>query len=183
MKELISRRLGTASWVALTALLLAFGLTAFAAPAAAAEHRLGGGVHYWRTLDEIGDDFDDIDEDGLSALLSYQFVPGGLIKFQVDAEYFEKGFGGTEDDAISPQVYVLLGGTIYAGVGAGIIYSDNFDDGESDVFYAARLGLDMTLLPRLHLDINANYRNTEWDQLEEADTDTITLGAVVRFAF
>lgn len=181
MTESTSRRPGLA---ALTALLLAFALaTSLAAPAQAVEHRIGGGVHYWRTLDEIGDDFGDIDEDGLSALVSYQLAPSGLLKFQVDAEYFEKGFGGAEDDAISPQVYVLLGGTVYAGVGAGIIYSDNFDDGESDPFYAARLGLDMTLLPRLHLDINANYRTTDWDELEEADTDTITLGAVVRFAF
>lgn len=184
MTEPTSRRPGEAAWVALAGLLLAFGLTTLcAAPAQAVEHRIGGGVHYWRTLDEIGDEFGDIDEDGLSALLSYQLAPGGLIKLQVDAEYFEKGFGGAEDDAISPQVYVLLGGTVYAGVGAGIIYSDNFDDGESDIFYAARLGLDMTLLPRLHLDVNANYRTTDWDELEEADTDTITLGAVVRFAF
>jgi hypothetical protein len=181
MTESISRRPG---FLLLAALLLALGLTA-PFTAAHAEHRLGGGVHYWRTLDEIGDEIGggDIDEDGLSALVSYQYAPGGLLKFQIDAEYFEKGFGGAEDDAISPQVYVLVGGTVYAGVGAGIIYSDNFDDGESDPFYAARLGLDMRLLPRLHLDVNANYRTTEWDNLEDADTDTITLGAVVRFAF
>ena len=152
-----------------------------APPAAAAEHRIGGGVHYWKTVDDLADDDFDVDEDGLATVLSYQYVPGGLLRLEVDVEYFEKGFGGSTDAAYSPQVYLVLGSGWYAALGGGVIYSSDFEDDVSDPFYAARLGLDMELLPRLHLDLNANYRFDAWSELENADTDTVTLGAVVRF--
>ena len=55
-------------------------------------------------------------------------------------------------------------------------------DGEtSDMFYAAKIGVDITILPKLSLDINANYRFDDWDLIDEAETDTVTLGALVRF--
>jgi hypothetical protein len=163
-----------------------------AAPAAA-EHRLGFGFHYWKTIDELVDDgsdaFDEIEDDGLSQVFSYQYVPGGLIKFEVDLEYFDKGFGGATGASWSPQVWVLAGSSIYGGVGVGVTYGKNegfadWDEAEfSDPYYAARAGFDLLLLPRLHLDIGANYRFDAWSELEDADTDTLTLGAVARFAF
>ena len=53
--------------------------------------------------------------------------------------------------------------------------------------FALRAGLDIEVLPNLRLDINANYRFLDWDNVKELDkkinTDTITFGAAVRFAF
>ena len=164
-------------------LMITLTLAAFAgAPATAAEHLLGGGVHYWQTVDDLADEgFETIDDEGESFVLSYQYVPAGLVKLQIDAEYFEKGFGGAAEEAIAPQVYLLVGNRLYAGVGIGMTYSDEFEDSWSDPFYAARVGLDFAILPRTHLDLNANYRANAFSQLDEADTDTVTLGAVLRF--
>ncbi|HYG65581.1 MAG TPA: hypothetical protein VEL74_23565 [Thermoanaerobaculia bacterium] len=153
-----------------------------AAPAAAAEHRLGGGVHYWKTVDELADDDFDIDDEGVAWVASYQYVPVGLFKLEVDVEYFPSGFGGSPETAWSPQLYLVLGGKLYGAVGAGVVFSEGYEDSPSDPFYAARLGLDLTLLPRTHLDVHANYRFNDWNEFEQADTDTITLGALLRFA-
>jgi opacity protein-like surface antigen len=46
--------------------------------------------------------------------------------------------------------------------------------------------LDFELIPYMHLDINANYRFENWDDdkfFKDVDTDTVTVGAVVRFEF
>jgi hypothetical protein len=164
-------------------LMTILALAAFAGvQPASAEHRLGGGVHYWQTVDDLADDgFDTIDDEGESFVLSYQYVPTGLFKLQIDAEYFEKGFGGAAEEAFAPQLYLIAGNRIYAGIGIGMTYSKDFEDSWSDPFYAARMGLDFAILPRTHLDLNANYRTNAFSQLDEADTDTVTLGAVLRF--
>jgi hypothetical protein len=165
----------------LLGLVILAGLSALSAGAAhAADHSLGLGVHYWRAVKDLDSSFD---RSGAAGMFSYQYIPAGLFKLEVDLEYFPKGFGGADDTAWSPQVYVLLGNRLYAGVGAGVIYSQGFSDEFSDVFYAARIGTDFALLPRTHLDVNANYRFKDWNQLDQADTDTITLGAVLRIRF
>lgn len=145
----------------------------------AAEHRIGVGVHYWTALDDFVDDFD-VDEDGLAYLLSYQYRPGGLVSFELDLEYFPDGFGGATDGTLSPQAYVLFGRGLYVGVGIGVSMSDDFQDDVSDLFYAARVGFNLTLLPRVVLDINANYRANAFDELDNFDSDAITLGASLR---
>lgn len=169
--------------LALAALALAILVPALAA---AGEHRLGFGYHYWTTLDDIEvDNLSDIDDNGSSAVFSYQYLPGGLIKLEVDVEYFADGYSGSTTKAYAPQVYLLFGGTLYAGVGIGATRSDGFADGDewSDPWYAARAGLEFSLLPRVRLDINANYRADAFKELEEAESDSITLGASVRIAF
>jgi hypothetical protein len=158
-------------------LCLAFQGLTFPAKACGAGQSLGLGVHYWRAVKELSSSFD---RSGAAGMLSYQYIPVGLFKIEGDLEYFPKGFGGADTTAWSPQVYLLVGNRLYAGVGAGAIYSDSFDGKLSDVFYAARLGTDFVVLPRLHLDINANYRFKDWNQIDQASTDTITLGAVLR---
>lgn len=151
-------------------------------PAAAAEHRLGIGAHYWRTVDQVVDDRGEIDDSGLSWLVSYQYVPS-LLRFELDLEVFPQGFGGSTDTAYSPQAYVLLGAGLYGGLGVGVTTS-NFDGGSvSDPYWAARAGFDRQIVPGVHLDINANYRFHAWSELEGADTDTVTLGAIARVAF
>lgn len=159
-------------------------LFSIASPAIAAEHRFGAGVHYWKTLDEIEDELPDfaVDEDGLTGVLSYQYV-AGLMRFELAAEYFESGFQGAEDWAVAPQAYILVGRGLYGGVGVGVTYAD-FDDGSwSDPYFIAKVGFDMLLLPKIHLDINADYRFAEWEQIDDYDTETITLGATVRVSF
>jgi hypothetical protein len=173
----------------LASLLPGIALVLAASPAAAVEHRLGAGVHYWKTLAELEDDgFNLTDEEGFSFILSYQFVPVRLLKLEVDFEYFPEGFGGSAsgEDALSPQVYVLLGGKLYAGAGVGVVYSDGYSTGDNptDPFYALRVGVDIPLLPRrARLDLNANYQFDQWNQYEQADTDTITLGGMIRAVF
>jgi hypothetical protein len=150
-------------------------------PAAAADQTFGAGIHYWRTVNELADR--SFDRSGAAGMLSYQYLPAGIFTLEADLEYFPKGFGGADDAAWSPQVYVLIGHRLYAGVGAGVIYSQSFSGEVSKVFYAARVGTDFAILPRLHLDINANYRFNDWNQLDQASTDTVTLGALLRLHF
>lgn len=167
--------------IGIVALLVVCGVVA-SAPAEAAEKRLGFGVHYWRTVDDLDDEgVDDIEDDGVSYLGSYQVLPGGLLSFELDLEYFEEGFGGSTDSVFSPQAFVLIGHGLYAGVGVGVSYSSGFEDDFSDPFYLARVGFNMELLPKLFLDINANYQANAFNELDEADTDAITLGALLRF--
>lgn len=173
------------NWLKAAGLALA-GVIATAAPVRAGEHRLGFGYHHWETVDDLGlDDLDDIDDEGSSTVFSYQYLPGGLVRIEVDVEYFADGYGGSIEKAYAPQFYVLFGRFFYAGVGIGATQSDGFPDGDdwSDPWYAARAGLDILLVPKLHLDVNANYRADAFSALEEAETDALTLGASLRIAF
>jgi hypothetical protein len=168
-----------------TVLALCLASLVFAPGADAAEHFFGGGIRYFQTLDDIEiDDLGKIDAEGNSWILSYQANPAGLLKFELDLEYFDDVFGGVTGEVYSPQLLVLVGGNLYGGVGAGVYYlSDNpVGDDTSDVFYVGRLGLQLTLLPRIHLDLNANYQTDAFDKIfDGADSDAITLGAMVRF--
>ncbi len=150
----------------------------------AAEHRLGLGVHYWKTLDDLaGDRFRDIKDSGQAWVASYQYVPGGLFRFEIDLEYSRDGFGGSSRSSYSPVAYVLFGSGLYGGVGVGLTTSSGLMDDFSDPFYAARLGFEMKLLPGLGIDINGNYRAGAFDELEDASTNAITFGASMRFSF
>lgn len=153
------------------------------APAAlAGVHRLGAGANYWKTINNLeAKDFSDIDENGLSWLASYQYVPAGIVKFEIDLEYYPS-LGGEPKAFWSPEAFVFVGGTFYAGAGIGVYYTDGmFSD---TPFFMLRAGVDFAILPFLFLDINANYRFNDWDTFstKDLDTDTIRLGAAVRFA-
>ena len=72
---------------------------------------------------------------------------------------------------------------LFAAAGIGGYYSDsNWGD---KPFYAFRAGVNFEVLPRLYLDINADYRFEDWSGLKASDinSDTITVGAAARFAF
>lgn len=146
----------------------------------AASHHLGVGLHYWTALDDLDDQGFDLEEEGTSALLSWLIDPAGLLKFDVDLEYFGDGFGGANGAVWAPQAYVLVGGSLYGGVGVGVSYSDDFEDEFSDPYWLARVGLDLTVLPRVSLDLNANYQADSFNALDQADSDSVTLGAIVR---
>jgi hypothetical protein len=179
----MTKRLPTQIWILGTvALLAALG----AAPASAGEHRLGLGANYWQSIDELADDFD-IEEDGIAFFGTYQYRPGGLLAFEVDLEHFDEGFGGGTEEAYSPQVYFLFGSGWYAGLGAGVLYhrsgGDSSEDEFSDVFYAAKAGLNFPLVPKVYLDLGVNYRFDALEDLDEVESDVLFLGAALRFGF
>jgi hypothetical protein len=160
----------------------AFGLTCLPpAPAAeAATHRFGVGANYWTALGDI-DVTGDINKNGLSYLGSYQYVPAGIFRLELNLEYYPS-LGQNGKAFWSPEAFVLVGGTLYAGVGIGDYFNgDVFSD---TPFFMLRAGVDFAILPFLSLDINANYRFNNWDTLkaDDIDTNTIRLGAAVRLS-
>jgi opacity protein-like surface antigen len=140
--------------------------------------RLGIGVNYWKKIDEIDDSA--IDEDGFSFLASYQVAPTWFFKVEFDLELFPDLAGGPEA-VLAPELFVTFGGLFYGGAGIGIYLHDG-DWGDAP-FYMLRAGLDFPIAPRVFLDVNANYRFNDWDSLSDGDvdTDTVRLGAALRF--
>lgn len=169
-----------ALWLsAFVLLVMGHGLSS---PAAAAKHRLGLGVQFWRALDDFDDEgFSGIERDGIAWVGTYQYDPAGLFKLQLDLEYSPDGFGGSREPSLSPVAFVLLGSGLYGGVGVGISFSDGFVDNRSDPFWVARLGFDLLILPKTRLDLHADYRARAFDELDNVKTDGITLGVAVRF--
>lgn len=151
-----------------------------AAPAAAIEHRLGLGIHFWKPAGELLDDSSTGDESDLAGVLSYQLVLFRPLKLEADLEFFPNGFGGSGEEAWAPQGLIVVGDRWYAAVGAAVIYSQDLEGDLSDAIYIARLGADFPILPRLRLDVCADQRAGDLDGLTEASEDTITFVAVLR---
>ena len=153
-----------------------------ASPASAGDHYLGLGAHFWKTVDDLtGDGFDGIEDDGLAWVVSYQYDPESLLKFELDLEYYDGGFAGSPDSAVTPIGFVMVGSKLYGALGVGLTYSGGLQDDVSDPFYAARVGYVLSLLPGIRVDLNANYRAGAFNDLDQADTDAITVGAILRF--
>jgi len=143
------------------------------------QHRLGVGANYWVSLSNI--DVDDIDDNGFSYLLSYQYRRQ-LWGIEINGEYFPDRYG---KDAWAPEAYLIVGEGLYGAAGIGIINSDGkFED---EPFFALRVGLDVNIFANFYLDIAANYRFNDTAELDEddtkIDTDTVFLGATLRMAF
>ncbi|HEV8240729.1 MAG TPA: hypothetical protein VGS57_15290 [Thermoanaerobaculia bacterium] len=151
------------------------------AAASAAEHRFGLGELYWRSLDDLSSA--GLKDNGVAPYLTYQYVPEGIFKVELDLEYYRKGFGGSDSAAYSPVVFLLAEFGLYGGLGVGVTVSDGLSNNVSDPFYAARLGYDFQLVPRLHFDVNANYRADTFKGLKGYDQDSLTFGAAARVAF
>src|SRR4029079_19591105 len=109
--------------------------------------------------------------------------PEGIFKVELDLEYYRKGFGGSDSAAYSPVAFVLVEFGVYRGRGVWGEPADGLSNNVSDPFYAARLGYDFQLVPRLHFDVNANYRADTFKGLKGYDTDSLTFGAAARVAF
>lgn len=171
--------------VVAAAILAAVG--AFILPSSAraeAPNRIGVGATYWHAVKDI--DVNDVDKNGFSYLLSYQYVPSMLLRLEADLELFTTDFTGGNDPVWAPQAFVMTGlGPVYGGVGIGIYYGNG---GWTDApFYMVRAGLEFELLPKIFLDINANYRFDDWERIryfkENVNTDTVRLGMAVRLGF
>lgn len=161
-----------------------FALLALCSPlwAQQSPHSIGLGAHYWQVLDDYEDL--DFDESGIAWLAAYRY-DSGLIAFQVEVEVFPEDFGASGETVLSPQGLVILGDGLYAGLGAGILYSDG-DFAESP-FFMLRAGFNIVALGPVTLDLNANYVFTDFGEITsgdlDIDTDTITLGAMARINF
>jgi len=146
-------------------------------------NRFGVGANYWRVMDDI--DVHNIDKDGFSGLVTYQYRAAALLKLEADLEVFPKGFQGIDRAAYAPEAFLVLGSTIYGAAGVGILYAHG--DFANEPFYALRAGLDLEILPKLFLDINVNYRFAKTTDLSETakdiNTDTMMLGAALRLEF
>lgn len=172
-EERMKRLLGLLLFIALT--------TAAGDCFAAGAHRIGGGATYWVAIEDIEFEDEKVDDDGFSFLASYQYWPS-LFGLEIDVEFLPDRFG---ESAVAPEAYLLIGRTIYGGLGIGMIYSDgNFAD---EPFYAIKAGLNLELLPGLYADIYGNYRfndSAEFDKEDtDIDTDTVFLGAALRIGF
>lgn len=165
------------------AVVLGSSLNAFAGK----KHRVGGGIHYWETVDDLDDFEGQLKKSGMAYMFSYQFaaLPFGLLKLEGDLEVFPDGYGGFDKTAWAPQFYVVIGGGIYAALGMGMVYENQW----LGPFYALRAGLDIGIIPTvLYLDISANYQVAEWEAVSDVKTvkdniGSLTFGAVARVEF
>lgn len=145
--------------------------------------QLGVGASYWRSIEDTADT--DFDTDGLGWLLSARLFPESMVHLGLEVEQSPDDYAGLAEKMYAPAAYLIVGQTLYAGLGAGMYYYDGeFAD---DYFYALRVGLMFELIPSLYLDINGTYRFESFGDLDEdetnIDTDTVTLGAAVRIQF
>ena len=150
--------------------------------AAGAEHRLGLGLHYWKSVKDLPKEgFPDVDDSGVAWVGSYIFDVEGPLKFGLDLEYFGDGFGGSTSSAWAPQAFLLFGSGLYGGIGVGITLASSFDSNHSDPYFLARVGIDFPIFPRLTLDLNLNWDADAFNQLDNFDSDALTLAAIVRY--
>jgi hypothetical protein len=159
-------------WIVIALLVAPLG-------AVAGQNRIGAGVHYWTTVDNIDSDY--FDNSGLGWIVSYQRKGGEWTKLVLDVEILPDGYGGSSNTVYSPQVLVTVGSGVYAGAGIGIDYLN--DEFAEDPFYILRLGIELPILPTLFLDVNANYRFMEFQDIDALDTDVVTLAALLRLEF
>jgi hypothetical protein len=165
------------AWVALAAFLAASAIL-FQAGTASAGLRLGGGIHYLRTVGDIKDN-DQFDENaiGIMASATYGFA---MLRVEGDVEYIPD-WGGTDEAMWEPQAYALIGDLIYGGLGTGIGYIDG--EWQSEPFFALRAGVDF-VLAGLDLDVFGTYRFQKEEDLKglgSDDINAITFGALIRF--
>ena len=150
---------------------------ALAAPAQAGQ-RIGGGVHYLKTLGDIKDT-PDFDEDAFGFVASYQC---DVLIFNVEGDVeWILDYGGSGKALVLPQAYVLLGDFTYGGAGIGTAYFDG--ESSSDPFYALRAGVNLRL-GGVDLDAYALYRFFDTDVFEdfgEQNLNSIIFGAQIRF--
>jgi hypothetical protein len=144
---------------------------------------VGAGINYWHALKDI--DFSEFDRNGTSWFVTCRSTGGHFIGWEADLEIMPEGFMASRKDVYAPQAYAIIRMVITGAVGIGWYYSDG--DWADEPFYALRAGMEFPLLPRISLDVNANYRFTKWGDLKDEngdvkviDTDTIMLGAALR---
>lgn len=161
--------------------------------AQAGEHAFGVGFHYFYTLDDISQDFDEsitsvFKRDGLGINFSYRYKFNSFAGILAEIQMYPNGHLDAKS-VVSPRVFALLGRRIYGGVGIGwnnVQWRDETKDlhvsgNWTDPFYMLRAGMEFPLLMgRLVVDMNANYEFNFWNDVKEFDSDILTFGAGLR---
>lgn len=150
------------------------------APAAAAQ--LGVGLHYLRTIDDLGD-IEGASQDDFS-LFGTVTVPVAMLRVEGAVEW-TPDYLGSDEHLFQPAAYGLLPlGLLYGGVGIGVGYLTGDGNGwASNPFYALRAGVDLEL-GGLALDAFASYRFQSASFVDGAsnfDLDALTLAAQIKF--
>ena len=174
-------------WICVAAAVTAMAWTVRGGPEAeGGSVYLGGGAHYWRTINQLKDS-NGIDDSGIAYVASIQIAPVKFVRLEGDVEIFPSGFAGATDTSYAPEALVLVGYGLYAGLGIGTVYMPDMPDTWSDPLYIIRAGLNVEALPHIWLDVNANYYFLNWQNIGElqqkVSEDTITFGAQVRIQF
>jgi hypothetical protein len=121
---------------------------------------------------------------GSAFLISYQIVPAGLIRFEADLELLD---GDRERDAepdFAPQVFVVSGSTLYAGLGTGLEVREGVP--AEKPFYSLKAGVDLEVLPLVYLDFNAKTRLSDrsLDELiQEGEVEGLSVAGMLRIQF
>lgn len=146
-------------------------------------NRLGAGTHFFRTLDDLDGPYE---ESGLTFLVSYQRFLDEFLRVEGALEVFGDGFAGAREEVLAPEAFVLYGTSWYGGVGAGWLVSADGDTADSP-FFIVRGGYEFELADSVFLDLDARYQLGQWGGINEIeddeDSDTVLVGATVRFGF
>lgn len=159
----------------------------------AGDHSFGVGVHYFYTLDEIGDELGDsvssiFKDDGFAYNFSYRYKFNQRFGFLTEVQLYPDGYHDAKT-VVSPRIFMLLGKSIYGGIGMGwnnVRWRDETKDlhvsGDwTDPFYMLRAGLEFSIfVEHLLLDIHADYEFNYWNDVKELDSDILTFGAGIR---
>lgn len=150
--------------------------------ASAADFEAGVGANYWYSLKDAVDK--SFDEDGLGWMISTRWMWTRYLGLGFELERSPDNFVLLEKEMYAPSVHLVVGNGIYAGLGVGWYYYDG--DFYQDEWYNVRAGLKLRFLDPFIIDINVNYRADAFDKVEEAkdaDSESLTLGGAIRFAF
>lgn len=144
--------------------------------------QIGAGLHYLRTIDELGD-IENASKDDFS-LFGTITVPFALLKIEGNVEWVPD-YLGTDEHLLQPAAYGLLPlGSLYGGVGIGIGYlTGDLAGFATNPFYALRAGAEFEL-GGLALDAFLSYRFQSanfFDGAQNADLDALTLAAQIKF--
>jgi opacity protein-like surface antigen len=156
----------------------------------AGEHSIGAGFHYFYTLDDISNEFDDsivtaFKRDGVGINFSYRYKFNRYVGVLAELQLYPNGHLDAKT-VVSPRLFALLGKSVYGGIGVGwnnVQWRDETNElhvsgNWTDPFYMLRGGIEFPLLMgRFILDVNANYDFNYWNDVQAFDSDILTFGA------
>ena len=166
------------SLIAVLSLVLAMTI---AVPATAAQFGLG--LHYLRTIEEIGSSDDGFSQNDWAILGSIS-IPIAIVRVEGDLEWVPD-YLGSDDHLWVPSVHGFLDlGLIYGGVGMGWSYlTGDFGGWATNPWYGLRGGVQFGL-GGLSLDGFLSYRFQSAsfaDGVQNVNLDAFTIGAQIKF--
>lgn len=161
--------------------LLCASTLALALPAHA-DSSLGFGLRGFRTVDDLEKPFKDT---GMGGYVNWRSQWSDWVAGMLELDLYEDGYAGSRDEVLAPQAFLVLGQTLYAAVGGGILFSNS--DFADSPFLALRLGVQGVLTDWFMFDVSLSYEYAEWKGVnvidERFESDTVVLGAGLRMFF